>query len=490
MNRQARNKAYAEKTVDARKLKNALKSIRDGRVPRSATLLAFGWGQKEIELIRGGGGTDVLISTPPNAFEEGVWGEPPPRISWAEIIAFWLADRPLVDASGAHRMETRDGKQVAQRYTERTKKANALVFRQLAKIYNQNPDDDAVPVLSRPKDVMLRLAQANQKSAAQRKLDATTLREPDPAATAKLDMGDDEDEDGPLLSSMPKILPKERNAILANVGPVYANKLGSIAATFRIWSRFRDSIGQAALVQYRTSSEGFLPALEHNAQVSTRKTTSDAHAIPSYELLLKFLPKIKEKLGNSTAYLAALLQVKLLGLRDDLGAVEILTGDGPEYDPKSGVRQNWYSRSTGRLYIPLFKTMRARGSKPYDFTLTPSLRHAVDDSLLNSKRKWLVGIGLSAAGKPNPVGPKIRDAFAKAGLQYRMMHNGKSVLTSAKPVDIRHAQVVYYHRRLIKKNPGISPAVVADEIAQFFRHSRGVNVNYLRRTFDGEGDGN
>ncbi len=32
---------------------------------------------------------------------------------------------------------------------------------------------------------------------------------------------------------------------------------------------------------------------------------------------------------NSTTYLTSLLQVKLLGLRDDLGGVEILTGDGP-----------------------------------------------------------------------------------------------------------------------------------------------------------------
>jgi len=64
------------------------------------------------------------------------------------------------------------------------------------------------------------------------------------------------------------------------------------------------------------------------------------------------------------------------------------------------------------------------------------------------------------------------------------MHNGKEVMTSAKPVDIRHAQITYFHRKLIKKNPGITPAVVADEIAQFFRHSRGINLTYLRKTFD------
>ena len=65
-----------------------------------------------------------------------------------------------------------------------------------------------------------------------------------------------------------------------------------------------------------------------------------------------------------------------------------------------------------------------------------------------------------------------------------MMHNGKEVLTSAKPVDIMHAHITYFYRRLRKKNSGITPAVVADEIAQFFRHSYKVNVNHLRKTFD------
>jgi hypothetical protein len=155
-----------------------------------------------------------------------------------------------------------------------------------------------------------------------------------------------------------------------------------------------------------------LPALEHNTEVSAQKTTSTDYALPSYELLLKLLPKVKEKSGaKSTTYLACLLQVKLLGLRDDLDAMEILSSDGDET-----AKRNRYNRKTGRLFIPVFKTMRARGSMPYDFTLATSLKHAVDEPLSGSSRKWLVGIGMSSAGRPNPVGPKIRDAFAKAGL--------------------------------------------------------------------------
>jgi len=52
MNRQARNKAYADRTADARKLKAAIKSVQQGRKPRQATLDAFGWTEEELRLIR------------------------------------------------------------------------------------------------------------------------------------------------------------------------------------------------------------------------------------------------------------------------------------------------------------------------------------------------------------------------------------------------------------------------------------------------------
>jgi hypothetical protein len=218
---------------------------------------------------------------------------------------------------------------VAQQYTLRTKKANALVFRQLKIIYGQKPGDDAVEILSYPKDVMLRLAKANPKSASQRKLDAEAVMQ-QPRGETKFDITDELDDDI-VLPGLHKNALRDKNEILANVGPVYANKIGSILATLRVWKRFRDSLGEGTKERYMSSSEGFLPALEHNAEVSARKTTSANYAIPNYELLLKFLPKVKEKSGaKSPAYLACLLQVKLLGLRDDLGGVEILSSDGDE----------------------------------------------------------------------------------------------------------------------------------------------------------------
>jgi len=60
-------------------------------------------------------------------------------------------------------------------------------------------------------------------------------------------------------------------------------------------------------------------------------------------MLLRYLPKIKEKLGVSTKYLAAFLQAKLLGLRDNLGGIEIRESDGKMYDSSIGdsSRADW-----------------------------------------------------------------------------------------------------------------------------------------------------
>ena len=94
------------------------------------------------------------------------------------------------------------------------------------------------------------------------------------------------------------------------------------------------------------------------------------HAIPSYELLLKHLPKVKaDELGVTTQYLADFLQVKLMGLRDNLGGIEILESDGEIYDPSIGdsSRADWYNRKTGRLHIAHFKTSGSTMGRTYDF---------------------------------------------------------------------------------------------------------------------------
>jgi hypothetical protein len=222
------------------------------------------------------------------------------------------------------------------------------------------------------------------------------------------------------------------------------------------------------------------------------------HAIPSYELLLKYLPKVKAEFGVTTQYLAAFLQVKLMGLRDNLGGIEIRETDGKIYDPSLGdsSRADWYNRNTGRLYIAHFKTSGSTMGRPYDFQLKdmPEVKAVVDQTLApghpQAKRKWLVGVGVAGpkhetrANLPNPVGDVIGKAFAKAGLVFEQLNQGKYKVKGPTPVDIRHAQITWKHREMTKKNPSLTATQISEKIAGFFNHSSDINIGYLRKTFD------
>ena len=113
---------------------------------------------------------------------------------------------------------------------------------------------------------------------------------------------------------------------------------------------------------------------------------NDMQAIPAYELIKSYLPNIKEKLGaDSLSFLVALLQTKMLGLRDNLGGVEIRADDRGLYDRAKGEdsRRDWYNKTSGLLYLSHFKTNTRRLGTPYDFALKdiPELKNAIDHTL-------------------------------------------------------------------------------------------------------------
>jgi hypothetical protein len=91
-------------------------------------------------------------------------------------------------------------------------------------------------------------------------------------------------------------------------------------------------------------------------------------------------------------------------------------------------------------------------------------------------------------GLPAKAGPKIMKAFMDAGLKYNMIYKGKLTETSAKPLDIRHSQIVLMHRTASQKHPSLTPALISDKIASYFQHSNDINQGYLRRTFDSLND--
>jgi hypothetical protein len=82
------------------------------------------------------------------------------------------------------------------------------------------------------------------------------------------------------------------------------------------------------------------------------------------------------------------------------------------------------------------------------------------------------------------VGKIIGKVFKEAGLVFAQMYQGELKETSPTPIDIRHAQVVWKHREMTKKNPSLTATQISEKIAGFFNHSSDINIGYLRKTFD------
>ena len=76
---------------------------------------------------------------------------------------------------------------------------------------------------------------------------------------------------------------------------------------------------------------------------------------PSLELFTKFLPKVKCAFkATSTTYLACYLHVRLFGMRDNLGWIEIMREtDGMKFDPTIGdpLREDWLNRRIRIIYM-------------------------------------------------------------------------------------------------------------------------------------------
>jgi hypothetical protein len=210
-------------------------------------------------------------------------------------------------------------------------------------LFDQTPDQNAIPTLQNPKEVMKRLAKANPKSDIAIEADRTVQDEAE-GAVAGADADDDEEVlSGPVAKSAAgaKVRQRDKSSALKELTGTYANKSANILSTFRAWKVFRDSLGTDVMHTYRgghgEGDMGLNATLAANQEVQGNKTKNDMQAIPSYELIKPYLPKIKDKLGaDSLSYLAAMLQTKIFGLRDNLGGIEIRSDDGGIYDRTVG----------------------------------------------------------------------------------------------------------------------------------------------------------
>jgi hypothetical protein len=554
--RRAASKSYYDRTRDTRLFIAAVRNVLDGSRPNDATRLRYGWDEREVNRIRAldarfravledkhgvslGDLYKGRTAKEPIRFAEVRKEEPPakpPRpdypqgleetpakgtntpITWAQIDTFWTGPVKKHEmGSNSARKVMKDGELTNQNYAPAYTRAVRTTFRQIREEFAKaGASDNAVPVLRKASELMAWLRARYRKTAQQVEADATVQDSSVGAVAGRADDDEEVTSGRPAVSgsgeavavSKPAtaVRARTKSSELKQVSQTYSSKLGHVVTTFGAWRVFRDSLGTDVLQAYRgTFGEGevgLFQAIQADREVQGNKAKSPLHAVPSYEMLVRYLPKIKDKVGASTGWLAALLQVKLLGLRDNLGGVEIRRDDGPVYNPTAGdsSRDDWYNRTTGRLYIAHFKTAGARFGTPYDFQLSDvrGLKEAVDETLRDGHpeagRAWLVGVGRGGgdhsvrAGLPLPAGPKIKAAFMAAGLVFKQLNRGKLIDTSPTPVDIRHAQVTWKHREMSRANPRLTATQISEKIAGFFNHASDVNIGYLRLTFDSVDD--
>jgi hypothetical protein len=271
--------------------------------------------------------------------------------------------------------------------------------------------------------------------------DRTVQDEAEGAVAGRDDDDDEEINSGTVSKAANVVRARDKSSELKNVKSSYANRLGSIVATWHGWKLFGESLGTDVLDAYNggfgAGDMGLKQAKAANKEVQANRTTNAWEAIPSWELFTQFLPKVKRVFGGtSTTYLACYLQVQLFGLRDNLGGIEILESDGRKYDPNIGhpSRKDWYNKRTGYLYISHFKTEKSAMGQPYEFQLPQEMRDAINVTLApgapEANRKYLVNIGVGElthkerSGLPLPVGDKIKKGFKAAGLIYKKPKKG------------------------------------------------------------------
>jgi len=246
--------------------------------------------------------------------------------------------------------------------------------------FGQKPEGNAIPFLRKLDDIKDFLGETYPKTTAQLQADAT-VQDSSVGAVAWRDDDDDEEVTSggshqlTKSTSDTKVRARDKNTAIQDVTSTYSKKLGHIVTKWCAWEAFRFSLGSDMLNAYtgtyNEGDTGFYQTLSAVKEAALNKTKSDLHAVPDYKLLTEFLPNKKTRLGTGTTYLAALLQTRLLGLRDNLGGVLIRDDDGPIYNPTHGESSmfDWYNKKPGGSTLA---TSRRRARRRGNLTISCS----------------------------------------------------------------------------------------------------------------------
>ena len=186
--------------------------------------------------------------------------------------------------------------------------------------------------------------------------------------------------------------------------------------------------------------------MEHIAASDAQTVRKSAEGtVEALESIKARIPSVRDKYGaGSIEYLAALLQTNVVGLRGELGTVQVVKGPRSKLD-------NYYSRETGVLYISDFKTKDK--FPPYKIKLPEGLMEEIEVSLDAKKRRFLMG--------------KTKLASSAYGLIVKKAL-GVNVM------DIRHSMIT---KLLDERGPS---AASVEGVAAMFKHSPAMTTRYYR----------
>ena len=251
--------------------------------------------------------------------------------------------------------------------------------------------------------------------------------------------------------------------------------IGVVLSLRKYIPEFRRQIGAEIIEKYGEKMEGALDA----CRIKDEGRTSDPSlAVPAFPRIQAVIPKVKAKWGeDSMEYLASYLQVKLEGLRMDLGLIRVVES---EAEAKNGGHSNYYVRSKDlkqqRIVISKFKT--SKDYKPYNFILPESVAKTIENTFGKEQthpplkdRKWLISRLDGKAYAQGSYGGLITKAFKQTD------HD----LGNVTVYDIRHSMETNMLKTETSNNIGVLDIqTLKNKIADKFKHTPAMALGYPR----------
>ena len=243
----------------------------------------------------------------------------------------------------------------------------------------------------------------------------------------------------------------------ARLGEAYLN---CVVSAGKYFPEFRAELGPSFDEFRQANVEGIVRATKYAID-----KTATARVIP-FQTLEGLLSDAKKKFGETSfTYVLALLQLKLIALRGELGSVRVVDSGKPSIEDAP----NYYRRDKGKLVIRKFKT--SQHFKPYRFLLTPDLKAVVEKSLEKRRRDYLIGMrpkNSSQVGQmlKNAIGVKVN--HVRHSMITMLLTNDHTEANARKIAQkFKHSwtMTMRYFNHELREEPGADADIISDDEA-------------------------